>query len=702
MRATFSAAAVYGAFALFFLASPGMAHTLENSQVRVRFDDRGGMTELVDKRSDATRNLISKPRAGVWKLIFQKGMSLENVINPDGQDTRVEPFGPGLRIVASKLRFCKEILNIGLEIQVRLDGDEIRWSATIDNRSDVTVSEFFFPQIGGVDRLDSTGRDDLLWPSGSGIRIRNVKGTMRARVDALSPVEQPVNGVADQRIEAPYPGGATMSWYEFTNGRRGIYFASYDPEFLGGMLRVARKFSEGGSLVFEFVKFPYVRPGETWRSAEYVTRPHPGDWHESAQRYRAWANSWFQQPARPEWVKQFKGMLLVILRQQYGDVMWHYDDIPWLYEEAKKSGVDTVALFGWTEAGHDNQYPIYKPDPAMGGEPALRKALAEVSRRGGHTLLYLQGHLMDATTDWYKDRGHAFAATNMWGSPYFEQWNKGYESSLLRQYTHKLFATVCTLDDEWSDLMVKEGKEKLGYGATALIYDQCGGSSYLCYNVPQVKPSQAFVMSRVKLLRTLREKLKPVAPNFGFMVEYNTDVYAQWVDFIHGAGQGNFLSDVSYPALFRYTFPEIIMTARQQAVRLDARHVNYTFTYGFRYEMESRYRADMETLRGGDAAELSEYMRQTSALRDRYWDILGNGRFLDDQGLKNGNPAITAALYEGGGRHAATVWNDTKSPQSLDVSLPGKQLKEAAGIRGVYPQVPRMLAPQEVAVLVFE
>ncbi len=107
MRATFSAAAVYGAFALFFLASPGMAHTLENSQVRVRFDDRGGMTELVDKRSDATRNLISKPRAGVWKLIFQKGMSLENVINPDGQDTRVEPFGPGLRLLPPSCAFVR-------------------------------------------------------------------------------------------------------------------------------------------------------------------------------------------------------------------------------------------------------------------------------------------------------------------------------------------------------------------------------------------------------------------------------------------------------------------------------------------------------------------------------------------------------------------------------------------------------------------
>ncbi|WP_321473894.1 DUF6259 domain-containing protein [uncultured Paludibaculum sp.] len=694
----------FSSLLLMALPLAGAEVALQNANLQIAFNEKGALTSLVDRRSAPARNLIAHPKAGFWKIVFQRGRSLENVIDPGQQTYRLEKNGNTIRIVADSLRYGGETLDIGLAIDVTLSEDEIRWQARIQNGSQVTISEFFFPEIGGIDTLGGPGTDDLLWPQNAGARIRNVRSTLTPRVDGLSEIETPVNGVADQRLELLYPGHATMDWYELTNDRRGIYFASYDPSFLSGSLLVSRMFTEGGSMTYSFVKYAFVRPGETWQSGQYVTAPHPGTWHASAGKYRQWANTWFRHDAPPDWVAHFKGMLLVILRQQYGDVMWHYDDIPFLYEEAQKNGMDMVSLFGWTEGGHDNQYPIYKADPEMGGEAALRRGLAEVTTRGGHTLLYLQGHLMDPVTDWYTQRGAALAARNVWGTPYYEQYNKGYQSSLLRNYTRKLFAMPCTLGDEWSNLLVKEGREKLGFGPSALIYDQLGGMpAYPCFGLKDdVKPSAAFTQGRLNLLKALRSSLKQTNPHFGLMFEHNTDIYAQYADIIHCAGEGCALTSRSFPQLFRYTFPEIIITSRDAAPRVDPKQVNHSLAYGMRFELEVRYRADVETIRGHQKTQLRDYIRSVSQLRDRYWDLLGNGRFLDDQGLTNQNRAVTATAFASGQRRAVVLWNNSGQVQPVRVSMEGKKVVECAGVAGKLATVPAQLRPQEIAVVVFE
>jgi hypothetical protein len=48
------------------------------------------------------------------------------------------------------------------------------------------------------------------------------------------------------------------------------------------------------------------------------------------------------------------------------------------------------------------------------------------------------------------------------------------------------------------------------------------------------------------------------------------------------------------------------------------------------------------------------------------------------------------------------VWNNTPKPQEVNVDVPGKRLKEAAGVDGPLKRPPRTLGPQEVAVLIYE
>jgi hypothetical protein len=665
----------------------------------VSFDDKGALAELIDKQSAAGHNLIARKLPGFWKLVFQRGRSYENVVRAEEQQYRFRRDGAALEISADGLRFGEETLDIGLKCRIWLEGDEVRWRAWMENRAPVTISDFFFPQIGGIDSLgDAQASDDLIWPSYAGVRVRNLKRS-------LGGGDGPINVAMDPKLEAVYPStAASMAWFEFTNGRRGIYFGSYDPRFQTGLHRAARLFQHGGALQFSFVKFVFLRKGEQWTSGDVVVSPHPGTWHTGSAKYRKWADTWFRPRPRPEWVERMKGMLLVIFRQQYGQRNWSYSDLPLLYEEARKNGLDTVGMFGWTEAGHDNQYPVYQPDPEMGGEPALRRGLADVTKAGGKTILYIQGHLMDPTTDYYRQTGERLAAKTIWGSPYYEQYNKFHESSFLRHFSRKLFAPVCPGDPEWEKVMLAGGLQLLGYGPTGLIYDQLGGvTAYPCFeNGRGERESDAFSAGRRRLLTSIRENLKKQYAGFGFMTESFIDTYAHHLDVIHGNGNGFQTSDQAFPAMTRYTFPEVIATQRHTAVRPDRKQANFALAYGFRFELEVRYRADAITIRNQEKPHLRDYIRKVSGLRDRYWDLLGSGTFQDDRGLRNSNPQVTATVFARGERRAVVIWNQTAKPQNVGVEMPGRQYRESAGVDGRLGAVPKTLNPQEVVVLVYE
>jgi hypothetical protein len=680
-------------------------HVLENEKARIAFDNRAVVTELIDRQSAPRQNLISHRLPGFWKLIFHRGRAFENVVRPEDQQYRIERDGARLLISVDKLRMGGETLDIAVRFTVRLEGDEVRWTARVENRAPVTIVDFYFPQIGGIDSLgDARASDDLIWPSNAGTRIKHVKAGMRPRVDGLTSIEEPVNAVANQHLDLAYPGQASMAWYEFTNDRRGIYFGAYDSRFQAGLLRVSRLFDAGGALQFTFSKFLFLKQGETWTSGDYVVAPHPGTWHTGARKYRAWADSWFKPQPKPEWVSRTQGMFLVILRQQYGDRMWRYRDLPRLYEEARKSGIDTVGLFGWTEAGHDNQYPVYKPDPEMGGEAALKEGLATIRKAGGNSILYIQGHLMDPTTDFYKSGGgERLAAKTIWGSPYYEQYNKSFESGFLRHFSRKLFAPVCPGDTAWDKVMQAGGRQLLDYGPTGLIYDQVGGiAAYPCFgNARGERESEAYSAGRQRLLTAIRSDLKQYRPDFGFMAEHFVDIYSRHLDFLHGAGTGFQWGDSAFPQVSRFTFPEVIMTQRHAAPRPDRKQVNFALAYGFRFELEVRYRADVETILREEKPHLREYLRKVSDLRKRY-PILLTGTFLDDRGVANRNPAVSATLFSDGARRALVVWNNSGKPQEVAVEVEGKRFQEAAGIDGKLSAAPRTLAPQEVAVLIYE
>lgn len=693
------------AFGAFFLTPvTNLAATLENSNIRLQIDSKGRITELTNKLWP-DMNLISAPGDGFWRLNLQKDMSLENIVWPQDQTYSIQQSKGEILISVDSVKLRGETLPIQLEFHITLKGDEVHWSAHVTNHSSYTVSELTLPDLEGVRSLNTAQHhDDLYWPERLGRRIPDFENTLAPRQGGLNHLSIAVNRLQDPFIELTYPWPASMAWCTLNNGDRGVYFAAHDPTALPGTMMVGRRVSEHGELFFAYDKYPFVGPNQSWSSADYVTSFYAGDWHVAADKYKSFLQTWRVVRDKPEWVKNTQGMYLVIMKQQYGDTLWHYKDLPYLYSEAEKNGLDTLGIFGWTHAGHDNQYPQYEPDSDMGGPTALKDALAKVKQMGGHTILYIQGHLIDPTSSQYPNAVHDFASVNMWGTPYYEEYPKAEESSLLRNFSHKVFVAACPAIPGWTTLLEQKGRDTMKFGPSGIIYDQVGGlPPYPCFNKGiNETPAAAYVQGRLKLLAALRANLRNQGPDTGFMAEQETDVFSQYLDIVHCAGPSCSYDPGAFPQLFRYTVPDVIVTARHSATRPDPVQVNYAFTYGLRFEIELRYREEQEILRNNIHPEMSAYLKELTQLRRRHWSLLGNGTFMNADNIVEPNTKLTSTLFGDGHREAVVTWNNTSIPQIAAPQLKGFRLIGSDGVSGASTASSATIQPQDVRVWLFQ
>lgn len=151
------------------------------------------------------------------------------------------------------------------------------------------------------------------------------------------------------------------------------------------------------------------------------------------------------------------------------------------------------------------------------------------------------------------------------------------------------------------------------------------------------------------------------------------------------------------PALFRYCFPETIITVRNPRPHISPRMANYAFLYGFRFEMELRYLADQQDIRAGKHTDWHVYAASVTALRQTYADLLLHGRYRADDGFVNGNPKLAAAYYAGETRNAIALWNDTDELQP--VRIEGVTVRQWAAPDAQGDGCPQTLVPGGIVLL---
>ena len=571
------------------------------------------------------------------------------------------------------------------------------------------MRELRFPLVSGLTELRPGEEDALFYPTQMGLRIASPVRTLSAETNAwmnLPPGPGFFNTGGFRGHCVPmWPGLASMAWMDFCNESEGLYIGSHHAGFRNAAL-LARRRPDHGDFQLGIGRYPFVRPCRRWAGGPVVVRPHAGDWREGARRYRRHTDSWYRPRTAPAWLEKSGGIHLVTMKHQNGRIFHRYEDLVSIHRANMARGLNLILfVFGWYRAGHDNGFPgPYEADPLMGGEEALRGAIRTVQAEGGHMTLYTQGRLIDQATEYFRTgKGGDVCLKNGEGVPYWEEWSWMGESTI---YPNKIFAMGCPSEPEWKDRLLAQTRTVLDHGADGILYDQIGATtSLLCFDPSHAHdgPDAAFA-GKVGLLEAVQKFGKHRNADFLLIGEHVCDAFAQHLDFIHGAqthpDRSHPASTRVFPAMFRYTFPELLVTWR--SAMFSAASMNFCFMHGLMPELSMP-----DAPEHARSSELEEHFERLVRLRMALGDYLIRGKYLDRDGFSCGPEEVEARAYRGSvGGMAIVCWNTSERPlvACLEPQVPCSQAwrvfrpdKPETQVQGDNLEVP--LAPGQIAVL---
>jgi hypothetical protein len=684
--------------------------TIEDALLKLTIDQSARIVHLENK-TGTHGNVIDHASEGIFKMVARRGGNWEDVVFPEKQTYIIKKTGNYLTITLDKIVTRDAASDVSLEMTIALNDGKLTFDAEIDNRQkDLMITDFVYPQLGVIKTLGA-GKPDLLWPNQSGEWCTNIGDMLTSMADTREdPNSKSIN----------YPGNASMQWMSLVDGQQCLYFSGRDAEFYSSVLSVRGSKKDAGAITMTINRLSFVKTNEKWKSPQSIVMLYTGSWRTGADEYVKWASSWRKDVVPTPWVKDMMGYFLVINKQQYGDEMWPYNKLPKLHELAKAHGCDALGLFGWYDSGHDNMYPDIDVSGSLGGASALKDNIQKVQKDGGHVTLYYQGHLIDVTSPYYKSVGNKLESKSIWGVPYYEKYNKASNSEFLRSFTSKTFSTVCPSSTAWHELMTTKAKDIYAFGPNGILYDQIGGMvPNPCFDESHThykgKPSLSYTQGRLQLLGKIQAQTKKISPDYAFFTEHITDVYSQFADCLHGiktspdspGSRSKLLDDksaatINYPELFRYCFPNTVITIRNAFPYITPQFANYAITFGLRLEMELRYLDDVNYVLEDRTPQWRDYASKITALRKKHWDILGHGKFSDEAFLSNDNKKVIAKSFLKGNQLAVVLWNDNTAAENVNLQVKGFTLSSVSTVNGSNKQLPGTIKPQEVLVALYK
>ena len=459
----------------------------------------------------------------LWRLIFQKEDFLENEIFAKDCTPAISSTDKEIIISYNSLN----TFDIKLKITISLLNDDVNWDIELrNNEKDLIVSECHFPTIEACNIKDDQA---LLWTLYGGQKFSDPRREIAKHKTLYMAKDH--KGIEMNLSYNAYSGACT-NCFLFMNDSEGLYFGSHDTT----MQTTLHSFRlRGNDIDAGFVKYPYLKYDQSIKIAGFVISPYSGQWHVASRKYRAWADTWFKQAEQPEWVKSMKGWQRIILKHQYGEIHYKYNQLDEIMNDGKAAGIDTLLLFGWHRDGMDNYYPEYYYDDAQGGRAELAKNIKKCQDEGGKVILYFNGRLIDKATEFYKNAGHDISIKDIDGNEFLENYKFGGSGTGLRLFGYKTFAVACPSSNIWLNELKKMADQAIELGADGVFFDQTGHGEIPCYdeNHGHPVPFTTITARKALLLKDLRDYIKSRKPDMGIGHEVPLDIINQHGDFVH-------------------------------------------------------------------------------------------------------------------------------------------------------------------------
>ena len=655
---------------------------LNNDWISVSLSAEGCLVSLINKTSG--RNVVS-PHA-LWRLVVS-----------DADCREIELVGGGVsQIIQNSDTITVEFTDahdevgrrfeIGVTCSVVLENENLTWHCSVANREKgVVVREVHYPIIS---LRDPAPPMSLLATHLVSEKIEDVPRWVEEGFSAYRAPDQKYI----RRGEA-YPGAScSMNCFGLDWGDDGFYYGCHDPDF--SVVRHVFELEKWKALNILMAHYPFTATATVWKSPPIVAVPYSGKWIRIAEKYRQWADSWYVPPQVPQHVATSAGWERIILHHQYGGYLFDYRELDELYGVAATAGIDTLFLFGWTAEGMDSGYPVYTPDPKMGGISALKDNIQAVRSRGGHVILYFNGQLIDAASAYFRSgEGRQVSVKREDGTEHREFYNFSDTGTFIQTFGNKTFTLACPSCRSWIEILKRHIDLAIELGVDSVFFDQIGFVSQLCCDPSHGHPVPFTGMMKAKrdLLREIYHYAKSKSPTMGVGIECTTDMMLPYTDFTHIWGspelawntqwrdRGEFPKMRSAAYLFKAAFPEAIISNRN--IRDDREVV---FPVNIMLLLGSRSDVEVYRCRGSlrDTPIYREYLGLANAFRARHSALLFDGRFSANRFHSVDNPEVLTNSFLLGDDLAVLVMQSHKKELAVSVMAPGFVFRDYDSVRG--------------------
>lgn len=633
-------------------------YTLNGNNFTLSIDGQGRMSSFVNTRTG--QDYVKVPDA-MWKLIYSEGLRVERPVYAENQDVTILQEENQLTLCYEQLKSDDRVLDVTLKVCFQVEGDAVYVTTFMENRSDVQLVEWQLTPMAGVQKLREAEEDYLVWPERLGHKIKNPAFAYLSVNSGFRPYEMPEQIHTD--LNVLYPGVGSMQWFDWYNAWEGLYIGCHDTTHQTVCLRAERNLKQN-TLRLGAIKYPFCDPGETWESAPIVIIPHQGDWHTGADIYRSWLekNGW-EKPQVPAWVTEFQGWLRVIMKPHHCEQNWNYSQIPMLFDEAQAAGINTLFLLGWEKGGFARMWPDFEVADDMGGREMLQKGIDYIHSKGGKVILFLSYYLIDHQSEFYRFQGgDKCTMKTIWNEelPFAETYCGEGTYRKICNPPMPMYA-ACPSSPEWQDKMLEVTKYCMDLGADGVLYDLGGRNANFCFSKEHThkKPSHANCGKEDRYAE-LRRLVRSYGEDKITLMEYMVDIYAQHMDIVQPSQRTPY-SGTFFCELYRYTFPENMLTNRSMAMDENnyRENINYSFLMSFAFDLSIFRCLGLPS----EIPNYVEYMKQAIALRQKHGDYMIWGRFVDTQGFTVSDPAIRCAGYRRqDGALGVAYWNTADVP----------------------------------------
>ncbi len=615
-------------------AQPANQSLLENDHIRLVVDNRSGaVTSFFIK--DLSCEMIGEPAlADNFRICLPLSDYQANYIEGMKQKpARVYKEGNTIGVEFSGMSSEKGTFPVDLSYMITLHPDYVSFRAKLTNHSEMPVSEFWFPRLGGWTQFGNNRNAMLATP--------NYNRNSRHEISLFNNYPGS-RGLGAEAAEwsMHYPG-MVMPWWDIYDpaSGTGLYLGYHDstfrfstwhtylmPQNSGTQDAWLTKEQAAGKpvgLIFSHIRYPYIQSGESLESGEFIIRIHDGDWHQGSQFYRTWFLAHFPFDKSESWLRKQSSWFTSIIYQPEDKVVADYKTYGQWTRDAQKSGISCFELIGWQNGGLERNYPNYTPEDKLGGKVGFRELLKSIDNRGGKCLVFTNYNILDQNTEWYKSDLYRYKQQDQFGQQNI--WMGWGESTFLaRSGLNVRYHVRSSVTPEIETILGDQFVDLVKAGAHGFQIDKlCVGSALDFNPLNTLKPDVALCEGLVQAIDRLFIRCRSINPGFRSASEFGVDRLIPYFDI----GYRNAYADEI--STLRYVFPEWTSCDHISAPR-DFSGINGAVLTGSVICVEPEtYQGTLEQPLYRD---LAAYIKEINRIRTELSEYIFTGNYFDDQG----------------------------------------------------------------------